>query len=288
MLTLTSSSTLHRPHCLKSRTSSGYIAIRLERHQGHSSRSLVAHFLLCTGHAALRVGPAQATSPFGLNATKATAPGAQLLTLTSSSTLHRPRCLKSRTSSGYIAIRLERHQGHSSRSPVAHFLLCTGYAASRVGPAQATSPFGSNATKATAPGAQLLTLTSSSTLHRPRCLKSQTSSGCIAIRLERHQGHITWSPVAHIDELFPSVHSDELFPSIHMDELYSTIHIDELSPSVHMDELYSTIHIDKLFPSVHLDELYSTVHIDELFPSVHSDELFPSVHMDELLLNCSL
>ena len=61
-----------------------------------------------------------------------------------------------------------------------------------------------NATKATAPGAQLLTLTSSSTLHRPRCLKSQISSGYIAIRLERHQGHSTRSPVAHSDELLYS------------------------------------------------------------------------------------
>ena len=62
--------------------------------------------------------------------TKATAPGAQLLTLMSSSALHRPRCLRSQTSSGYIAIRLKRHQGHSARSPVAHFdeLICSAQA----------------------------------------------------------------------------------------------------------------------------------------------------------------
>ena len=140
---------------------------------------------------------------------------------------------------GYIAIRLEHHQGHSARSPVAHFDVFV-YSTQVTLPEEsdqlrlhrhsATSPFGLNATKATAPGAQLLTLTSSSTLHRPRCLRSQTSSGYIAIRLESHQGHSARSPVTHIDELFPSVN---------MDKLYSTIHIDELFPSVHMDELFT-------------------------------------------------
>ena len=62
-----------------------------------------------------------AKSPHGLNATKATAPGAQLLTLTSPSTPPRPCCLRSQNSSGYIAIWLERHKGHSARSLVAHF-----------------------------------------------------------------------------------------------------------------------------------------------------------------------
>ena len=55
LLTLTSSSALHRPCYLRSQTSSGYIAIRLERHQGHSARSLVAHFdeLICSTQATL-------------------------------------------------------------------------------------------------------------------------------------------------------------------------------------------------------------------------------------------
>ena len=54
----------------------------------------------------------------------------QQLTLTSSSTLHRPPCLRSQTYSGYISIRLERHQDHSARSPVAHFdeLICSAQA----------------------------------------------------------------------------------------------------------------------------------------------------------------
>ena len=119
----------------------------------------------------LRLHHHSATSPFGLNATKATAPGAQLLTLTSSSTLHRPRCLRSHTNSGYIAIRLEHHQGHNARSPVAHFDELA-YSAQATLPQEsdqlrlhrhsATSPFGLNATKATTPGAQLFTMTSSS------------------------------------------------------------------------------------------------------------------------------
>ena len=169
MLTLTSSSTLHRPRCLRSQTSSGYIAIRIERQQGHSARSPVTHFdeLIYSAQATLplesdqlRLHRHSATSPFGLNVTKATAPGAQLLTLTSSSTLHRPHCLRSQTSSGYIAIRLERHQGHSARSPVAHFdeLIYS---------AQATLPQESDQLR----------------LHR----HSATSPfGYIAIRLHRH------------------------------------------------------------------------------------------------------
>ena len=69
----------------------------------------------------LRLHCHSGTSALSWNATKAIAPGAQQLTLTSPSTLHRPRCLRSQNSSGYIATRLERHQGHNARSPVAHF-----------------------------------------------------------------------------------------------------------------------------------------------------------------------
>ena len=110
----------------------------------------------------------------GSSTTKATAPRAQLLTSTSPSTLHRPRRLRSQTSSGQIATWLKRHQGHSAKSPVAHF-------EEPLYPAQAT------------------------TLHRPRCLRSQTSSGYIATWLKRHQGHSAKSPVAHFDEpLYPA------------------------------------------------------------------------------------
>ena len=117
-------------------------------------------------------------------------PRAHLLTLTSPSTLHRPHCLRSQTSSGYIATWLERHQGHSARSPVAHF-------DEPIYPAQATLPQESdqlrlhhhstlNASKATVPRATLLTLTSS----------SHHSTGRAS--------------TIHIDELFPSTKMDEL------------------------------------------------------------------------------
>ena len=151
LLTLTSSSTLDRSHYLRSQISSGYIAIRLERHQGHSARSHAAHLdeFVYSRQVTLPEKSDQATLPFGWNATKATVPGVTLLTLKSSSTLDRSRYLRSQISSGYIAIRLHRHS-------------------------------------ASAPGATLLTLTCSSTLDRSRYLRSQISSGYIATRLHRH------------------------------------------------------------------------------------------------------
>ena len=59
-----------------------------------------------------------------LHCHSATAPGATLLTMTSSSTLDKSRYLRSKNSSGYIATRLHCHSatsllGHSSRSHVA-------------------------------------------------------------------------------------------------------------------------------------------------------------------------
>ena len=127
-LTLTSSSTQHRPRCLRSQISSGYIATLLYRHSvksplGHSARSLAAHFdeLIYSAQATLpkesdqlRLRRHSAISPPGyiatpLNRHSVIAPGAQQLTLTSSSTQHRPRCLRSQISSGYIATRLHRH-----------------------------------------------------------------------------------------------------------------------------------------------------------------------------------
>ena len=80
----------------------------------------------------------------------ASAPGATLLTLTSSSTLDRSRYLRSQISSGCIATRLHHHS-------------------------------------ASAPGATLLTLTSSSTLDRSRYLRSQINSGYIATRPQRQE-----------------------------------------------------------------------------------------------------
>ena len=147
--------------------------------------------------------------PLGWNATKATTPGAQQLTVTSSSTLDRSRYLRSQISSGYIATRLECHQGHNARSPAAHLdeFVYSGQVTLleesdqlRLHYHSATSLLDWNATKATAPGAQQLTLTSSSTLNMSRYLRSQISSGYIATWLERYQGHNARSPAAHLDE----------------------------------------------------------------------------------------
>ena len=175
-----------------------------ELHEGHNPRSLAAHFdgfiysaqvTLPEESDQLKLHRHSATSPLGWNATKATVPGAQQLTLTSSSTLHKSRYLRSQTSSGYIATRLERYQGHNARSPAAHFDEFV-YSAQVTLPEEsdqirlhrhsATLPLGWNATKATTPRAQQLSLTSSSTLHRSCYLRSQNSSGYIATRLHRH------------------------------------------------------------------------------------------------------
>ena len=119
---------------------------------GHNARSPAAHFdeFVYSGQVKLpedsdqlRLHCHSAISPLGQ------APGAQQLTLTSSSTLDRSRYLRSRISSGYIATSLYRHS-------------------------------------ATAPRAQQLTLTSSSTLDRSSYLRIQISSGYIATRLYRH------------------------------------------------------------------------------------------------------
>ena len=107
------------------------------------------------------------------------APGAQQLTLTSSSTLHRSHYLRSQTAQATSPL------GHSARSPVAHF-------DEFIYSAQVTLPEESDQLRlhrhsASAPGAQQLTLTSSSTLHRSRYLRSQISSDYIATRPQRQE-----------------------------------------------------------------------------------------------------
>ena len=83
-----------------------------------SARSPAAHFdefvysaqvTLPEDSDQLRLHRHSATSPLGWKATKATAPGAQQLTLMSSSTLHRSHYLRNQTNSGYIATWLHRH-----------------------------------------------------------------------------------------------------------------------------------------------------------------------------------
>ena len=83
-----------RLYCHSATSPLGYIAIRLERYQGHSARSPTAHFdeFVYSG---------QVTLPKELD---------QL----------RLYCHSTTSPLGYIAIRLERHQGHSARSTAAH------------------------------------------------------------------------------------------------------------------------------------------------------------------------
>ena len=211
-------------------------------------------------------------------------------------------------------------------------LPCTGHAASGVRPSQAISPLGLHATNSTTPGAQLLTFTSPSTLHRPRCLRSQTSSGYIATWLTRHQGHSARSPVAHLDEPFTDLQMDGLLLTILIDEALPinkhgrapTIHYEEPCTALQMNGLLLQFSLmnpshqltwtssynslpDELFPTALHDELFSTaLHDellfitwtssynslpDELFPTALHDELFSTalhdellfIHMDELL-----
>ena len=117
---------------------------------------------------------------FRLHCHSASALRATLLTLTSSSTLDRSRYLRSQISSSYITTRLHCHSatlplGLSARSHFAHLdeFVYSG---------QVTLPEESDQLRlhchsASAPGATLLTLTSSSTLDRSRYLRSQISSG---------------------------------------------------------------------------------------------------------------
>ena len=121
---------------------------------------------------------------------------------------------------------------------------------------------------ATAPGAQLLALTSSSTLHRPRYLRSQISSGYIAIRLKRHQGHSARSPVAHFDELLLftwTSSSKRLYLTSSSKQLYLKspyyLHGRALPNSLPNELFQAALH-DELFPTVYLtsssQQLYLT------------------------------
>ena len=116
----------------------------------------------------------------------------------SSSTLHRSLYLRSQTSLGYIATRLERHQGHSARSPATHFdefvysaqvtlpeesvqlrqispLSLTAHIDEINHSTQATYPRNQSDSSKSAHGAQSLTLTSSSTQYRPRSLRGSST-----------------------------------------------------------------------------------------------------------------
>ena len=122
---LTSSSTQHMPRCLRGQISSGYIATRLHRHS--------------------------ATSPLGYITTRPQRQEPSSSSLTSSSTQHRPRCLRSQISSGYIATRPQLPEPSSSSltsSSTQHRPRClrsqisSGYIATRLHRHSATSPLG--------------------------------------------------------------------------------------------------------------------------------------------------
>ena len=145
-----SSSTLHRSCYLWSQISSGYISTRPQR------PSPAAHFDEFVYSA--QVTLPEESDQLRLHRHSATAPGAQQLTLTSSSTLHRSRYLRSEISSGYIATRPQRPEPSSSlltSSSTQHKSL------------NLRDQFNSGKL---ADEAQRLTLTSSSIQHRPRSL----------------------------------------------------------------------------------------------------------------------
>ena len=112
---------------------------------------------------------------------------------------------------------------------------------------------GPSTTKATAPRAQLLTSTSPSTLHRPRGLKSQTSSGYIATWLERHQGHSARSLVAHFDD--PSMHFKQTGSLLQFSLTSSPLNTYGRAPTIYIDEPSTTLQKDGLLPTILIDEL---------------------------------
>ena len=110
-------------------------------------------------------------------------------------------------------------------------LPCTGHAASGARPAQAISPLGLNASKATAPRAQLLTLTSPS-------LHIRQTGSCLQILL-------TSSPL----------NSDGRAHTIYIDEPFTAVQIDGLLPTIHIDEPFTAYQTDGLLPTNFIDEL---------------------------------
>ena len=123
----------------------------------------------------------------GYIATKASAPGAQQLTLKSSSTLHRSCNLRVRSAQAISPL------GLSAQSPVARFEEFV-YSTQVMQPKSQISS-GYIATKASAPGAQQLTLKSSSTLHRSCNLRVRSTQAISPLGLSAQ------SPATQNDEL---------------------------------------------------------------------------------------
>ena len=113
----------------------------------------------------------------GYSAHKASAPGAQQLSLTSSTTLLRPCSLTVRLAQAI------HPQGLNARSPVAQFDELN-YSTQAMPPKSQFSS-GYSAHKASAPGAQQLSLTSSTTPLRPCSLRVNSAQAIQSIRPQR-------------------------------------------------------------------------------------------------------
>ena len=113
----------------------------------------------------------------GYSAHEASAPGVQQLSLTSSTTLHRPCILRVSSAQAIQPIRPQRPV------PAAQFDELD-YSAQAMQPKSQISS-GYSAHKASAPGAQLLSLTSSTTLLRPCSLRVKSTQAIQLIRPQR-------------------------------------------------------------------------------------------------------
>ena len=108
---------------------------------------------------------------------KATAPGAQQLSLTSSTTLHRPYSLRVRSAQAIKPTRPQRPEPNAQFDEL-------DYSAQAMQPkSQISSCY--SAHKATAPGAQQLSLTSSTTLHMPCSLRVRSAQAIQPTRPQR-------------------------------------------------------------------------------------------------------
>ena len=147
--------------------------LRLFSPQGLSARSPAAQFDEFDYSAQATQPKSQISS--GYSAHKASAPGAQQLSLTSSTTGHATK--------ESDQLRLFSPQGLSARSPAAQFDELD-YSAQAMQPKSQISS-GYSTRKASAPGAQQLSLTSSTTLHRPCSLRVISAQAIQSIRPQR-------------------------------------------------------------------------------------------------------
>ena len=180
--------------------------------QGHSAQSPLAQFDEFDYSAQAKQPKSQIGSGYPTH--MATAPGAQQLNLTSSTTLHRSCNIRVRSAqaiqptwpqrsepnssvsraqllcishAAYESdqLRLSSPHGHSARSPAAQFDVLD-YSAQVMQPkSQISSDYPTH--MATAPGAQQLSLTSSTTLHRSSNLRVRSAQAIQPTRPQRQE-----------------------------------------------------------------------------------------------------